>query len=124
MKILRLLASGLLLVLAAIGVGLWYAVHHENQLVDIILKQVGKRSGLEIQPSNVRLGLGSRLVIVLEGARVIVNRHEIARLAAVRVVFSYWTLLHRTGLPLYALVLDRGTISISSGSSETSIPQS
>jgi hypothetical protein len=112
MKFLRLLATGVLLLLGAIGAGLWYAAQHENQLVKLILAQVGERTGLQIQASGTRLGVGSRLVVVLEGSRVIIEHHEAARLGTIRVVFSYWALLHRTWLPLYALVLDRGAISI------------
>lgn len=124
MKFLRVLVSGVLLLLAAIGAGLWYVARHENQLVGLILAQVAKRTGLQIATSGTRLGLGTRLVIVLEGPRVIIDHHEAARLGVIRAVFSYWALLHRTGLPLYALVLDHGTISVPREPSEAPAPGS
>jgi hypothetical protein len=113
MKLLRVLAATLFLLLAAIGAAVWYASRHQNQLVNLILTQLAQRTGLQIQASATRLGLGTRLVVVLEDSRVIIDHREIARLGAIRAVFSYWALLHRTGLPLYALVLDRGRISVS-----------
>ena len=112
MKFFRVLASGLLLVLLAVGVLLWYAAQYQNQLVNLILAQIGRRTGLEIEISGTRLGVGTRLVVVLEEPRVMIDHHETARLGVIRAVFSYWTLLHRAGLPLYSLVLDRGTISV------------
>jgi hypothetical protein len=124
MKFLRILVSGALLLLVAIGAGLWYAAQHENQLVGLILAQVAKRTGLQIETSGTRLGVGTRLVIVLEGPRVIIDHHEAARLGVIRAVFSYWALLHRTGLPLYALVLDRGNISVPREPGEAPAPGS
>ena len=112
MKLLRVLIGGLLLVFAAMGAVLWYVAQHENELVNLILAQVGERTGLLVETSGIRLGLGTRLVVVLERARVIVDRRETARLGAMRAVFSYGAILHRTGLPLFALVLNRGTISL------------
>ncbi len=111
MKFFRVLASGLLLVLLAVGVLLWYAAQYQNQLVNLILAQIGRRTGLEIEISGTRLGVGTRLVVVLEEPRVMIDHHETARLGVIRAVFSYWTLLHRAGLPLYSLVLDRRSIS-------------
>ena len=122
MKVLRVLASGLLLVLAAAGGGLWYVARHQNQLVSFVLAQVGQRTGLRIETSGTRLGIGARLVVVLEGPRVLIDHHEAAQLGAVRAVFSYWALLHRTGLPLYALVLDHGSINVSRGPEEAPAP--
>jgi hypothetical protein len=112
MKGLRVLAVGVLLLLVAAGGSLWWATEHEDQLVNLMLAQVGQRTGLEIEPSGTRLGLGTRLVVVLEKPRVMIDHREAARLGFIRVVFSYWALLHRTGLPLYALVLGRGTITV------------
>jgi hypothetical protein len=112
MKFLRLLASSFFLLLAAICAALWYAARNEAQLVKLILAQLATRTGLQVETSGTRLGLGARLVIVLEQPRVRIDQHEIARLGSARAVFSYWTLLHRHGLPLYALALDGGTITI------------
>jgi hypothetical protein len=113
-----------LLLLVAIGAGLWYAAQHENQLVGLILVQVAKRTGLQIETSGTRLGVGTRLVIVLEGPRVVIDHHEVARLGIIRAVFSYWALLHRTGLPLHTLVLDRGNISVPREPGEAPAPGS
>ena len=112
MKFLRLLASGLLVLVGVIVAGLWYAARHENQLVKLVLAQIGVRTGLQLETSRTRLGLGTRLVVVLEGPRVIIDHREAARLRTIRAVFSYWALLHRNGLPLYALVLDGGTVTV------------
>ncbi len=124
MKLLRVLAGGMLLLLLAIGGLFWYAVKHQNQLVNLILAQVEKRTGLSIETSGSRLGLGTRLVVVLEDARVSFAHRESARLSAVRAVFSYWTLLHRTGLPLHSLVLEHGTIVVPRGPQQAPEPQS
>jgi hypothetical protein len=124
MKILRVLAGGLLLLLAVAGAGLWYAVQHENQLVNLILAQIGKRTGLQIEASGTRLGLGTRLVVVLQRPRVTIDHREAARLGSIRAVFSYWNLLHRTGLPLHALVLDHGAISVRREPGEAPLPGS
>jgi len=112
MKVVRVLVGGMLLLLAAAAAGFWYAELHQNQLVNLILAQVAKRTGWRIEPTSSRLGLGTRLVVVLEEPRVVIDGQETAQLAVIRVVFSYWALLHRTGLPLYALVLDRGIIHV------------
>ena len=66
MKLVRVLAGALLLSLAAIGAALWYATRYQNQLVSLILTQLAQRTGLQIQPSAARLGLGARLVVVLD----------------------------------------------------------
>ena len=123
MKFLRVLASGLVLLLAAVGVALWYAARHENQLVNLILAQIGKRTGLQIETSGTRLGVGTRLVVVLEAPRVMIDHHEAARLGVIRAVFGYGALLHRTGLPLYALVFDRGTICVTGEPGEPPTPR-
>jgi AsmA-like C-terminal region len=112
MKFFRVLASGVLLLFAAVGAAVWYAAQHENQLVNLVLAQISKRTGLQIEPSRTRLGLGTRLVVVLERPRVMIDHREAARLEGIRAVFSYWALLHRTGLPLYGLVFSRGTINV------------
>ncbi|MBV8772992.1 MAG: hypothetical protein JO166_11790, partial [Deltaproteobacteria bacterium] len=124
MKLLRVLISGLLLVLAAVGASLWYAAQHANQLVSLILAQIGERTGIVIETSSIRLGFGTRLVVVLEGARVVVNHRETARLNNIRAVFSYSALLRRTGLPLNVLVLERGTIIVGHEPSGPLSPQS
>src|SRR5215469_13997016 len=121
MKLVRVLAGALLLSLAAIGAALWYATRYQNQLVSLILTQLAQRTGLQIQPSAARLGLGARLVVVLNDSRVMIDHREIARLGVIRAVFSYWALLHRTGLPLYALVLDRGSISVTGPAGEATV---
>jgi hypothetical protein len=123
MKFLRVLASGLVLLVAAVGVALWYAARHENQLVNLILAQIGKRTGLQIETSGTRLGVGTRLVVVLEAPRVVIDHHEAARLGVIRAVFSYAALLRRTGLPLHALVFDRGTICITGEPGEPPAPR-
>lgn len=107
-----MLAIGSLLIIGAIGLGIWYAVQHENELANLILAQIAARTGFEVQTSGVRLGLGTRLVVVLETTRLAVHGQEAARIRVLRAVFSYWNLLQRRGLPLYALVFDGGTINL------------
>jgi AsmA-like C-terminal region len=124
MKLLRLTAGGLLLLLVAIPAAILYVARNENQIVNLILAQVAKSTGPRIETSGARLGLGTRLVIVLEQPRVLVDSQERARLGIVRVVFSYWTLLHRSGLPLYTLVLERGTIVVEREPHEAPVPKS
>jgi len=116
MRFLRVLASGLLLVLILIGLGLWYAAQHQSQLVGLMLAQVRRSSGLQIESAGSRLGLGTHLVVVLEHPRLIVDHQVAARLSSIRAVFNYGALMHRRGLPLYSLVVDHGTVLIQSPS--------
>jgi hypothetical protein len=113
MRALRVLAVGLLLVAGVIGLGIWYAVEHENELVNLILAQIATRTGLQVKTSRIRFGLGTHFVIELEATRLTIHSQEAARIRVLRAVFSYWNLLKRRGLPLYTLVLDGGTINLS-----------
>jgi hypothetical protein len=121
MKFLRVLAGGLLLLLMAIGAIVWYAAQHQSQLIRLVLVQIAQRTGLEIEVSGTRLGLGARLVVVLEHPRVVIDHKEAARLGAIRAAFSYWALLHRTGLPLYSLVFERGSITLTGPSNSSEL---
>ncbi|HKV56349.1 MAG TPA: AsmA-like C-terminal region-containing protein [Candidatus Binataceae bacterium] len=105
----------MILILASVGTALWYAVEHQTQLVQLVLAQLGQHTGMQIGISGSRLGFGVRFVVVLEHPTVRIDQREAARLQDIRAVFSYGAIFRHTGLPLYSLVLERGTIALPSG---------
>src|SRR5689334_14849093 len=100
MRFLRVVAIGLLLSLAAIGLAFWYIAQHQTELVQLVLTQLGQRTGLHIEVSQSRLTFGARLVVELENVHVTIDHREAARLERVRAVFGYRALVHSKGLPL------------------------
>ncbi len=106
MKLVRI-AVGLVLVLALVAAGCaGLLLYNQQRLVAAVLREVSRRTGVEIASETSRLEFRSHLIVILERPRVVAQAREVATMARLRAAVSYHSILFTHGLPLYALTLE------------------
>ena len=107
MRIVRILLSGLLILLVIAAAVVALVFHNEEGLVRILLQRIDASTGYNVVPSAVRVRFRDHLRVTLEQPRVYQGGVEIARLDDILAVVSYHLIFKNKGLPLRELRLDR-----------------
>lgn len=122
MKLVRIAAISVLVLAFLAMVGAGVALHYQNQLVAAVLREVSRRSGVQIVAESSQLEFRNHLIIVLERARVLSQAGEIASMDRLTAAISYHAIFYNSGLPLYALIAEHPRLRLPFDASKASSP--
>src|SRR5438067_171673 len=105
MRVLRLAAILLLIVMVLIGGAAVALVANQDRVMARVLDGVHQRTGLEITGAATHLRLSSHLILEFDHPRIARDGKELGRLDSARAVVTYHSILFSGGVPLYSLVL-------------------
>ncbi len=112
MRIVRIVVPIVIALAVLAGTATALLVENQERLIGAVLASVRARTGVDIVPRAARLRLGGHLHLILDQPRISRDGHEIARLDSLTAIVTYHSLLFSSGLPLYALKLNRPTVTL------------
>ncbi|HZP46442.1 MAG TPA: AsmA-like C-terminal region-containing protein [Candidatus Binataceae bacterium] len=110
MRAVRLLLYAVALLAMVIASAFMLAIRNEDRIAGLILARIHDRTGVDVRVSRTRLGISSKLVVILEHPEIFADGHQVARLTDIRAVLSFSAILRNHGLPVERLVLDQPVI--------------
>src|SRR5215469_11458721 len=107
MKIVRLAAIILLVLVTLLSGAVVALLASRDRLMRVVLQGVEERSGYRITTGPTHIRFSSHLILEFDHPKVSRDGRQILKIDALRAVVSYHSIIFARGMPLYSLVLVR-----------------
>jgi AsmA-like C-terminal region len=112
MRILRLAAIVVLVLALLAGIAAALLMANQDRVIRVVLDAVRQRTGLVIEPRAGHLQLADHLVVELDQPTVLSGGQELLKLAKIRAVVNYHSIVFAAGTPLHALILEHPDVTL------------
>jgi AsmA-like C-terminal region len=115
MKILRLAAILLLVLVTLLSGAVLALLANKDRLIQAVLRGVEERTGYRITTGTTHIRVSSHLILEFDHPQISRDGRQVLKIDTLRAVVSYHSILSTRGMPLYSLVLVRPEIQLPQG---------